>query len=79
MARRGATRLGSRVLRPGDLAVDATMGNGLDTQFLWHCVQPTGHVLAFGVQARALQQTQQRLLQPPLLLVQRHGNGYIYY
>ena len=31
-----------RVLRPGDVAVDATVGNGQDTLFLAECVGPTG-------------------------------------
>ena len=57
-----AQRALTKILRPGDLAVDATMGNGHDTAFLWHHVRPTGHVVAMDVQARALMQTRQRLL-----------------
>ena len=34
------------VLQPGDLAVDATMGNGHDTLFLAQLVGRTGHVYA---------------------------------
>lgn len=48
-------------LRPGDIAVDATMGNGHDTLFLAQCVSPGGHVYAFDVQAAALEQTRQRV------------------
>lgn len=48
-------------LRPGDLAVDATMGNGHDTLFLSQCVAPGGHVYAFDVQAAALEQTRLRV------------------
>ena len=55
-----AQRAVARVLRPGDWAIDATMGNGHDTLFLWNHVQDSGHVVAFDVQARALYQTQQR-------------------
>lgn len=44
-------------LRPGDLAVDLTAGSGRDTLFLFHCVGLLGRVLAFDVQAAALQQT----------------------
>ncbi len=47
-------------LRPGDVAVDATMGNGHDTLFLTQCVSPGGHVFAFDVQAAALIETQKR-------------------
>lgn len=48
-------------LRPGDIAVDATMGNGHDTLFLTQCVAPGGHVYAFDVQAAALEQTRLRV------------------
>ena len=42
------------VLRPGDLAIDATAGNGHDTVFLAERVGDTGKVLAFDVQAEAI-------------------------
>lgn len=48
-------------LRPGDVVVDATMGNGHDTLFLSQCVQPGGHVHAFDVQAAALEETRKRV------------------
>ena len=48
-------------LRPGDIVVDATMGNGHDTLFLTQCVSPGGHVLAFDVQAAALEETRKRV------------------
>jgi SAM-dependent methyltransferase len=38
----------------GALAVDATVGNGYDTQFLAHRVGPNGTVLGFDVQKAAL-------------------------
>lgn len=41
-------------LRPGDIAVDATVGNGHDATFLAELVGPTGHVFGFDVQAAAL-------------------------
>ncbi len=44
-------------LRPGDTAVDFTMGNGHDTAFLSESVGPTGRVFAFDVQAAALAST----------------------
>ena len=43
-----------RTLKPGDWAVDATVGNGHDTQFLADLVGPTGHVIGFDVQDAAL-------------------------
>ncbi len=49
------------VLCPGDLAVDATAGNGHDTLFLAEAVGPTGHVIAFDIQAAAIAATGERL------------------
>ncbi len=49
------------VLRTGDLAIDATAGNGHDTVFLAARVGPAGHVFAFDVQAEALSNTRERL------------------
>lgn len=48
-------------LRPGDLALDATAGNGHDTLFLARCVGDSGHVYAMDVQATAVAATRQRL------------------
>lgn len=56
-----AHRLLAAALRPGDAAVDATVGNGHDTLHLARCVGPRGRVVGFDVQERALQQTRQRL------------------
>jgi predicted methyltransferase len=42
------------LIRPGDLVIDATAGNGHDTLFLADCVGPAGKVLAFDVQEAAL-------------------------
>lgn len=42
------------VLRPGDLAIDATAGNGYDTVFLAERVGDAGRVLAFDVQSEAI-------------------------
>ncbi|ANE55718.1 class I SAM-dependent methyltransferase [Methylomonas sp. DH-1] len=49
-------------LRPGDIAVDATLGNGYDTVFLAESVGPAGHVYGFDVQHRALVSSYQKLL-----------------
>ncbi len=51
-----------QVLTAGDAAVDATMGNGHDTEALCRLVGPSGRVYAFDIQARAVANTRQRLL-----------------
>lgn len=52
-------------IRPGDLCIDATMGNGADTEFLCKCSgagqKGGGNVLAFDIQPDALEHTQKRL------------------
>jgi len=45
----------------GDVAVDATMGNGYDTLFLAQCVGHTGRVVGFDVLQDAVDATQKRL------------------
>ncbi|MFV0420875.1 class I SAM-dependent methyltransferase [Oleidesulfovibrio sp.] len=50
-----------RVLQAGDIALDATTGNGHDTMFLAACVGPQGHVYGFDVQQQAVENTAQRL------------------
>jgi SAM-dependent methyltransferase len=45
------------VLRPGDCAVDATLGNGHDALFMARCVGPGGRVIGFDVQEAALAAT----------------------
>ena len=54
-------------VRCGDTVVDATMGNGHDTQLLARLVGPQGRVYAFDVQQRALDGTRERLGQEDLL------------
>ncbi len=48
-------------LREGDLAVDFTMGNGHDTEFLSKTVGENGRVVAFDIQQLALDNTAKRL------------------
>lgn len=48
-------------LRPGDVAIDATLGNGHDTLFLAHQVGETGHVYGFDIQLAAVNETRNRL------------------
>lgn len=62
-----AHRLIEAKLRPGDIAIDATVGNGHDTAFLLAQVQPTGHVYGFDIQPAALAAARARLGDPACL------------
>jgi len=42
---------------PGDIVVDATVGNGYDALFLAQLVGPTGHVYGFDIQREAVDAT----------------------
>jgi ubiquinone/menaquinone biosynthesis C-methylase UbiE len=46
-----------KALRPGDLCIDATAGNGHDSLFLATEVGPQGFVYAFDIQEDALIKT----------------------
>lgn len=48
-------------LRAGDVAVDFTMGNGHDTEFLSRTVGERGHVYAFDIQSAAVESTRKNL------------------
>lgn len=50
-----------RVISEGDLVIDATAGNGHDTVFLARCVGESGRVLAFDVQASAIESSRRLL------------------
>lgn len=56
-----AQQLWGQVLRPGDVAVDATAGNGHDTEYMARAVGPSGTVHAYDVQAAAVEATRARL------------------
>lgn len=56
-----------QVIRPGDLAVDATCGNGKDTLLLAELVGAEGRVWGFDIQQAALDRTAQRLGEAGLL------------
>jgi len=45
----------------GDVAVDATVGNGNDTLFLLKTVGPAGTVYGFDIQAEALERTRRKI------------------
>jgi tRNA1(Val) A37 N6-methylase TrmN6 len=53
-------------LRPGDTAIDATIGNGHDTMFLAEQVSPYGHVYGFDIQQAAIESTQEKFRLSPL-------------
>jgi SAM-dependent methyltransferase len=55
-----------RTLRPGDIAIDATAGNGHDTLWLAEAVGATGRVLAFDIQPEALDAAAARVTQAGL-------------
>ncbi len=50
-----------RSVREGDTVIDATMGNGGDTEMLCRLVGEQGHVYAFDVQRQAVERTAERL------------------
>ncbi|QDU80352.1 hypothetical protein Pla110_20790 [Polystyrenella longa] len=54
---------------PGDVVIDATAGNGVDTQFLAEQVGPEGRVFAFDIQQTAIDQTALRLMNADLAQV----------
>ncbi|WNQ10355.1 class I SAM-dependent methyltransferase [Paenibacillus aurantius] len=60
-----AHKLVSERMRPGEPAVDATTGNGVDTLFLARLSGPKGCVYGFDVQEQALSNTRQRLAAEP--------------
>lgn len=53
----------NRVIRPGDLVIDATLGNGHDTLFLAEQAGKSGRVIGFDVQETAIEATRRRLQQ----------------
>ncbi|WP_040207558.1 class I SAM-dependent methyltransferase [Neobacillus jeddahensis] len=55
-----------KAVQPGDIAVDATLGNGHDTVFLAELVGETGKVFGFDVQMEAIRSSEERLQQNKL-------------
>jgi len=53
-------------LQPGEIAIDATVGNGHDTLFLVEQVSPSGRVYGFDIQQTALDVTWNRFQQTKL-------------
>ena len=67
------------ILRPGDIAVDATVGNGHDTVFLAEQVSPSGRVYGFDIQQAAIDSTLEklreiRLAECPTLILASHAD-----
>lgn len=56
-----ARTLLERAISPGDVVVDATLGNGHDTLYLAKLVGETGHVYGFDIQEEAILATKKRL------------------
>jgi ubiquinone/menaquinone biosynthesis C-methylase UbiE len=54
-------RLIRQAVKPGDVAVDATVGNGHDTCLLAELVGPNGQVFGFDIQPLALSRAAERL------------------
>ncbi len=69
---RRAQQLIADVIKKGDIVVDATIGNGLDTLFLSNAVGPQGKVYGFDIQLNAIAKTRALLGQHDCL-----GNTYL--
>ena len=68
---------------PGDICIDATMGNGNDTALLSQLAGKRGRVLAFDIQKQALEHTEERLKRDNCpenyqLLLESHENMDVY-
>ena len=50
-----------KVIKTGDIVVDATAGNGNDTLFLAEHVGENGHVYCFDIQKQALENTRKKI------------------
>lgn len=58
----------AKAIKPGDIAIDATVGNGHDTLFLARAVGNSGQVLGFDIQQSAIDNT--------MKLLQQHGMAH---
>lgn len=61
-----AHELTRNILSPGDIAIDATVGNGHDTVFLAEQVGPSGRVYGFDIQQEAIDSTREKFRQNEL-------------
>ncbi|MGG3466428.1 class I SAM-dependent methyltransferase [Neobacillus pocheonensis] len=62
-----AKSLIKKAVQPGDVVVDATLGNGHDALFLAELVGESGKVYGFDVQAEAIETSKERLSQHGVL------------
>ena len=62
-----ARRYLSENIHTGDIVIDATVGNGHDTELMARCVGDQGRVIGFDIQQQAIDFTEQRLKQTNLL------------
>ena len=60
-ARHWAEELIRQAVEPGARVIDATMGNGYDTQWLAELVGESGHVYGFDIQLESVNRTRDRL------------------
>ncbi len=63
-----------RIVQPGDTVIDATAGNGNDTQMLATLVGPAGRVIAIDIQRSAIDSTSSRLAKAGLTADLRLGD-----
>ncbi|MBV7507299.1 methyltransferase domain-containing protein [Bacillus sp. sid0103] len=61
-----AKNLLKKAVQPGDIVIDATVGNGNDTVFLADLVGESGHVYGFDIQEKAIAASKERLIQQSL-------------
>lgn len=71
-----AHELIQRAVKPGDLVIDATCGNGHDTLMLSKAVGEQGKVYAFDVQYEAIERTKQKLQSEALSNVHLIHDGH---
>lgn len=62
-----AKSLLKKAVAPGDIAIDATLGNGHDTLFLAELVGNNGKVYGFDIQEQAVSNSRERLIQNKML------------
>src|ERR1700733_2746592 len=50
-----------RIVRPGSVVIDATVGNGNDTLYLARLLKGEGKLIGYDIQSQAIEQTKKRL------------------
>ena len=67
-----AHKLISQNVKPGNIAIDATAGNGNDTAFLSALLGEQGKLYVFDIQSEALEQSKKRVMKQGLPVPQMH-------